>query len=1167
MTVQSLIQRCAELGIKLELKGDEEDRVLVDAPKGALTTELREALAAHKPELLAILKTQQQADKVPAPMPANLSEQSEGQASTGTTQNSQEATFLIREESLAPNIQIGNIESEVKKLLTDSQYDVNIISATQAVTRQTIARQLLAVLGGSDSPTVRAAAARELGTFGDAMATEHLIAALEDEAPEVRRAATESLGQIGDPAAISPLNDLLLRETDPQLPEAVIRHAINSIAFGRGKSAAASEEPLLQVVEKITADQEPKVQKREIFDEYLSSLEKLQSSSPSPSEPLSATPVDNSLNAAEERLPLEEEALRNAAQALEQQRLETEAARKMAEDEEQTKAQEEALVRIEVLARQRGEDEARRQLKEEASRKAAEEAKARSEEEVRRQAEHEVRLQVEDEIRRRAEEEARKLAEEETLARAAEEARVRVEVEANIRAEQEAKRKTEEEAKQREEAARVRAADEAARRAEEGRLRQETDERQRAEEARLRVEQETLMQVAAELSRRRSELEEARQQAEEEARLLLEAQQRASAEEESRRQFEADRQRLAIERVRMQVEQEEQRLAVLHSVKTKAEEEAQQRAETEQRLKAEIVLLTKAEEQQRLRIEAEIRRRSEAEGRLKGQEAQAEAEVLRATQEIRLKVEEQARRRAEVEASLKQEEARLKAEQEAREEARQLAELTRARAEEETLRHAEVEARLKEEEARFQAQQEARVKLEAEAQRLAEGTRLKAEEEALRRAEAEARLKAEEARFQLEQEARAKAEEEARQLADRISLRADEESRRRTEVEARLKDAEARLLADQEARARAEEEMRRLAEELRSPKEEEVLRRAAAEAGLKEHEALFRAEQKGRLEAESEAEGHRLAEVARAKAEEEARLRDEATARLEEEEAFLRAEEETEKELAEQGFEVEVVTPEYSEPDFPWVEVNEVTDRHMTGVLLVAESMIQQDQESVELSQELAKAIDVVATEKGLTSAEDEAAIPSEVLKRLSSSDAAKREAALSDVGRIGGEDAFRSISNAFDDPSLEVRNAAARALFALHPDRAATFTRALREGSPERRRKIGQALAASGLAGESVGNLTGESREKTYDAFSLLFLMAKAGEIQPLLQAIEDYPNLEVRIAVVKLLALSGQPEIIPTFRRLAVRGSLPPEVRSAVMESIYQISNQTRESTPSAA
>jgi hypothetical protein len=137
------------------------------------------------------------------------------------------------------------------------------------------------------------------------------------------------------------------------------------------------------------------------------------------------------------------------------------------------------------------------------------------------------------------------------------------------------------------------------------------------------------------------------------------------------------------------------------------------------------------------------------------------------------------------------------------------------------------------------------------------------------------------------------------------------------------------------------------------------------------------------------------------------------------------------------------------------------------------------------------------------------------------------------------------------------VRAAAARSLFSLQEDRAEAFTRALRESNPQRRRNIGAAIASSGLAAEAISHLTGESRERTYDAFSLLFLMAKAGEVQPLIRAIESHPDTEVRLAVVKLLALSGQKEILPAFRRLAVRGTLPAEVRSAVMEAIYQISS----------
>ena len=61
MTVQSLMRLCAELGIELALKGDNNDRLVVDAPKGALTEPLRQALTEHKAALIAILKTRDQA--------------------------------------------------------------------------------------------------------------------------------------------------------------------------------------------------------------------------------------------------------------------------------------------------------------------------------------------------------------------------------------------------------------------------------------------------------------------------------------------------------------------------------------------------------------------------------------------------------------------------------------------------------------------------------------------------------------------------------------------------------------------------------------------------------------------------------------------------------------------------------------------------------------------------------------------------------------------------------------------------------------------------------------------------------------------------------------------------------------------------------------------------
>ena len=198
---------------------------------------------------------------------------------------------------------------------------------------------------------------------------------------------------------------------------------------------------------------------------------------------------------------------------------------------------------------------------------------------------------------------------------------------------------------------------------------------------------------------------------------------------------------------------------------------------------------------------------------------------------------------------------------------------------------------------------------------------------------------------------------------------------------------------------------------------------------------------------------------------------------------------------------------------------------------------------------------------------DDEASAVPVLANSLKSANSSERAAALVDLAEEGGEEAYNLIAKSFDDPSAEVRNAAARALCSVHSDVAASFTRALREASPERRRRIGGAIAGSGLAANAINNLVGEGRDQTYDAFSILFLMAKAGEVQPLIQAIGRHSNVEVRLTASKLLALSNQPQVLPALRSLAAREPLPPDVHSAVMEAIYLLSTHVRESVPSLA
>ena len=149
-------------------------------------------------------------------------------------------------------------------------------------------------------------------------------------------------------------------------------------------------------------------------------------------------------------------------------------------------------------------------------------------------------------------------------------------------------------------------------------------------------------------------------------------------------------------------------------------------------------------------------------------------------------------------------------------------------------------------------------------------------------------------------------------------------------------------------------------------------------------------------------------------------------------------------------------------------------------------------------------------------------------------------------------EDRFRAICAAFDDPSPQVRDEAARALGQFSANRAEAFARAFHQSPPESAHKIGTAIASSGLAEEAIEQLA-SGDEKYYEALALLLLMMKAGEARPLLRAINEHENNDVRIAVISLLALSQQKEYTAELRQLAVQASLPAEVQTALLTALH--------------
>lgn len=152
--------------------------------------------------------------------------------------------------------------------------------------------------------------------------------------------------------------------------------------------------------------------------------------------------------------------------------------------------------------------------------------------------------------------------------------------------------------------------------------------------------------------------------------------------------------------------------------------------------------------------------------------------------------------------------------------------------------------------------------------------------------------------------------------------------------------------------------------------------------------------------------------------------------------------------------------------------------------------------------------------------------------------------------------DTFHRLAATLNDSSPADRGQSLRKLYQLDPERAATFLNVtLQECTPEERQQIGGALEASGLVEEAIRSLISTSHSHSYRAFSLLFLVAKTGTVRPLLRVIEEHPNIELRLALIRLLSSSRAPDLVFQFQRVLGKNCLPTELCVAMKEAIAQM------------
>ena len=176
----------------------------------------------------------------------------------------------------------------------------------------------------------------------------------------------------------------------------------------------------------------------------------------------------------------------------------------------------------------------------------------------------------------------------------------------------------------------------------------------------------------------------------------------------------------------------------------------------------------------------------------------------------------------------------------------------------------------------------------------------------------------------------------------------------------------------------------------------------------------------------------------------------------------------------------------------------------------------------------------------------------------LNDPDAAVRSAAVMSLGAIDHESVFAPVLVALSDDSREVRAAAARTLTSFDFDRADAYVRVTETADAETLRTVAQACIKTGIVAQAVDRLASEDRHQAYEAFSLFSLLARAGETQPILDAIQNHKDDEVRLCAVRVLNVAASPDLAPKLRELVAGEGIPESVRTAMLEVLYKLDQE---------
>lgn len=172
--------------------------------------------------------------------------------------------------------------------------------------------------------------------------------------------------------------------------------------------------------------------------------------------------------------------------------------------------------------------------------------------------------------------------------------------------------------------------------------------------------------------------------------------------------------------------------------------------------------------------------------------------------------------------------------------------------------------------------------------------------------------------------------------------------------------------------------------------------------------------------------------------------------------------------------------------------------------------------------------------------------------------DASVRAAAVAGLGNIDHESVFAPVLISLADDTREVRAAAARSLSSLHFDRAEAYARVMKSADLQTLQTFAQACVKTGIAAQAVDRLASEDRRHAQEAFALFSVLAKAGEVEPILEIIATHPDVQVKLAAVRVLSVAGSSDAAPKLRELVATEGMPEDVRTSILELLYKFDKE---------